>query len=469
MHKKTAIGLILVCLCLSAVGCGKNQEYKSAFEQAVREKSGADLVTALLDLDQRYPDTFEIKSRLGDLYLAGGDLDPAETFLKKAEGLLSTAGDDRSRYDVLVNLGVLQFEKKAYAESQSLAEKAAALVQDDPRGAIFLKARDLFMLGKKDEAVGLYEKNWGRRALMSRLDCNLYFDQCVQAKSFIRALEVLAAWQEQFDFTPGQGIQASQIYERLGMIDESVLTVAMELEYLLSSGGIDRGKIRERLAEIGRKLEDKTFNPKQAGRELLAGLVAWFAEDWGVAQRAFAPLSISHYYFDYLRRAAELENAGATVELLKAYTEGEKYFKSLPAFFRHFWRGMKKGKGEYTYATAREVLEKTVLLAPGTEYAAETRREIGRLLGLNPSDGERLLLPPELAALGARLAGGEPPVVLEPAVALLALPDNVYTLQGIVFLRELSRRLPAVGSYLEKKKSASTGRLRERLVMILET
>jgi tetratricopeptide (TPR) repeat protein len=467
MMKKTAIGLVFVLLSLVVPGCGKSREYKDAYEKALKEKSGNELFKALLDLDQRYPDTFELKSRLGELLLASGDLDKAETFLKKAASLSGDAPDDRARYDVALNLGVLLFEKEKYADSLAAAEKALGLAKDDPRGAVFLKARSFYLMGKQDEAIGLYEKNWDRRALMSRLDMNLYFDRSVKTASDTRALELLAASQEQFDYTAGQGVQASQLYEKLGLIDEAVLTAAMELEYLQSAGGADRNQVLARLADIGKKLDDKSFNPTNAGREILAGLSAYFREDWAAAERAFASLSINHYYFAYLSRAARLENEGATLELLGQYVESEKYFKSLPAYYYHFWRGMKKGKGEYNFNAAKEVLEKSALLAPAAPIARESRGEIARLLGLDPADGATLLLTPELEALGARLAKGEPVSVLEPAVGLLGLPDNVYTMQGLVFLRGLSRNLPGVKAFLDKKKAGASGRLKERLVMIL--
>ncbi|MBN2353103.1 MAG: hypothetical protein JXD23_11080 [Spirochaetales bacterium] len=462
--------LIAVCCvftALLAAGCGGNREYKDALDRALKEKSGADLFGALLALDQRYPDTFELKSRLGAMFLGADDLDKAETYLGRAEALSASASGDPDRYDLALNLGVLQFERKKYADSLANAERALSLSKEDSRGAVFLKARSLSLLGKNDEAAALYEARWKERALMSRLDLDLYFDHSLENKSLIRAVEILGAGQERFDFTPGQGIQASHIYEELGMIDEAVLCAGMELEYLHSLGGADQAKARERLAVIGKKLEDKTWNPKGAGTALLKGLDAWFAADWIAAARAFTPLSPNHYYFSYLTLASALESEGATADLLTAYVELERFFKSLPGYYYHFWRGMKKGRGDFTFTVAKDVLEKTILLAPDTGPASETRREIARLLGLDPADGAKLLLPAELEALGARLAGGDPVSVLEPAVGLLSLPDNVYTLQGIVFLRGLSRRVPAVESFLKKKKTAAAGRIKERLVMIV--
>jgi hypothetical protein len=397
-----------------------------------------------------------------------GDFEKAGSYFKKAEELSAFSGDEKAKSDLYINLAILQFEKKHYNESLDYAEKALRFIKEDKQGVVFLKARNLYMLGKVPDAFALYEKNWDKKEMMSRFDMNVYFDQCNKTKNYIRALEVLDTYQKQFEYVIGAGLQASQIYEQLGMIDEAILAAAMELEYLIQAGGIDKTKVQERLDDINKKLDDKSFNPKNLGKEFVRGLSLYFREDWAGAKEVVLKQRSSHQYYAYVRLVTQFESDGASVELLKDYVALEPYFKSLQGYYLHFWRGMKKGKGDYNLNVARDVLEKCVMLAPATASALETRREIARLIGLDPGNGDKLLLAAELDALLARLKKGEEPALLAPVLELVSIPDNVYTTAGVFFLRELSRNLPSVKSYLDKQKSTASGRLKERLVMILE-
>jgi len=51
---------------------------------------------------------------------------------------------------------------------------------------------------------------------------------------------------------------------------------------------------------------------------------------------------------------------------------------------------------------------------------------------------------------------------------LLSISDNVYTVAATMALRDLVRENLHIKTYLEEQKDKASGRLRERLIMILE-
>jgi len=468
MKQKTVVWTALVvAIAALFTGCG-NRAAPEEFQKVMEEKSGNELFNELLALDQKYPDAFAVKAQLGQMLFASGDYSKATSYLKRAEKLIGQAENDTAKVNLYMRLSVLDFEKKQYESALLYAEKALTLDPKGEYGTVFLKARCLLMLKQETEAFLLYDQNWPLHEHMSRLDFNVYFDHCRETGSSMRALEVLDAYQAQFEYVAGQGLQASQLYEELGMIEESILSAAMELEYLHSSGAVTRAQLRERMTAIGEKLDDPAFNPKKLGKGIVQGLLHYFNEEWEKADAVLQKEKSTHHFLSYVKMAAEFERQGATIRQLQEYVELEKYFRDLAGYYYHFWRGMKIGEGEYNFNVARNVLEKCIILARDTEYARETRREIGRMLGLESAAGEKLLLTKELDWFLSRLQSGEEPAVLEPVLDMLSVPDNIYTMSGIVFLRDLSHGFPAVKAYLEKRKKQSEGRLHERLVMITE-
>jgi len=71
-----------------------------------------------------------------------------------------------------------------------------------------------------------------------------------------------------------------------------------------------------------------------------------------------------------------------------------------------------------------------------------------------------------VAALVQRAAAERRPETLEPVLALLALPDTLYTTEALLALREAAG-VPALRQYLQGRRDAAAGRLRERLVGLL--
>ncbi len=74
--------------------------------------------------------------------------------------------------------------------------------------------------------------------------------------------------------------------------------------------------------------------------------------------------------------------------------------------------------------TARFILEKCILLTPDTEYAKQTRRELARLLGLEESDGEKLLLGSELDLIFSDAINDKDLSAMQRVMDLLSISDK---------------------------------------------
>jgi len=459
----------IVCIFALTISCSEVNEIKAKIDALKQEKSGTEYYNSLLELDQNNPEKGLIKYEIGSMLLASGDLEKAEPYLKKAEQLVHTLWDDAEKSDVYFALGVLSLEKKEYERAAEYADKAIGFLKEKNDPVVFIKARAYHLLGKKDDSFRIYDSMWNdKRSEMARLDMDYYFSQLQDKKNNTRALDVLNLYQEKFEYVVGQGVQASGFFEQTGMIDQAVCAAVMDLEYLYFQGSVTKKQVLERLDEIRKKLADRQFNPKDLGGSIITGLISYYNGDYASAAKTLSANAVSHHFYQYIVQASLMEAEGATVEGLKKYVEVEKYFKTLQGFYYHFWRGMKKGPGVYNYDVAKDVLEKCVLLATNSSSAAETRIEIGRLLGLDAASGAKLVLPTELEYMIKQVILGGSVKSLDRAIDMLSLPDNMYTMQSTLILRELQKKMPTVKSYLVEKRNTSAGRLKERLTMILE-
>jgi tetratricopeptide (TPR) repeat protein len=453
---------------LFAISCAGDSDFQQQLTRLGQEKRGVELFNALLELDQKYADKIELKIKLGQMLLDSGDIDKASSYLKRGEGLINAVTDNRLKTELFYYLGILNYIQGKAAESLVYAEKALVATKDDSLSH-FLKARSLYQMGDKEKSYELYKQYWPKdKGFMNKEDLNFYFAGAVEQKEYERAIEILDTYQLLYEYIIGQGVQASTFYEQLKNVNCALFAACMDLEYLRYLEAIDDKKLSATFTDLAVKIADKSLYPDRQSRDTLKAIEDFFQNNWAAAQKELKKISEKHAFLQYMLLVCELETEGASQDRLKAYVSIEQYFKGLPGYYYHFWRGMKKGQGEYSFSTAKAVLEKCILLASKTRFARETRQELGRLLGLTEKEGEKILLGAELDLIFNDLVAGKDITLLDPVLELISLPDNVYEMAAVLMLRQLQTRIPRVKTYLEQKKAKVSGRLGDRLVMVLE-
>ena len=298
---------------------------------------------------------------------------------------------------------------------------------------------------------------------------SIYSFLLIEENQYPDALEVIEEYQLRYGYEIGLGIRESMLFEKLGMLNEGILAAFKDLEYRKFYGLLSSHELMNRLGLLEKKLSNRSWNPEGEGKEILKGLKAYVLGQWEEGERflASADLDSEIPYYRFLCLSLELERGKAADGAFEDYLKLEEHFRNFPGYYYHFWRGMKKGGGNYNIGTVRNLLEKCILLCPDTEYAAETREELGMLIGLRPEEGKKILLGPELDKIYERLLGGADPGILEPVMDLLSIPDNVYGLAAVLMLKK-AQRIPVIRTYLETGKDKAQGRLAERLAGIVE-
>jgi len=456
-------GLLLLWAC-----SGSQAAFQSEYEEVKKNNSGPELFSALLLLDQKYPRQLALKVDIGRSLLAAGDLEKAGIYLKSGEELAWRSRDKRLKALLYAASAERSFRRGQYQEAIDFAGKALASPPHEPAGVLFTRGKAFQALGKKREALEDCSAGWeAAREALAPQDYRNYAALLIEAGMYAEALEVHSEYQARFLYESGIGLTESLLYEKLGKIEESIVAAFKELEYQRYLGSVPEALILDNLGKLSRKLEDRQWNPENQGKGLVAALKRYARGEWAEAARALDQPSpaLELPFGRYLLLSARLEAARAAEADFQEYGDLEPYLKSLPAYYYHLWRGMRRAGGDPP-ATARPVLEKCILLAPKTPFALASRRALGRLIGLASVDGEKLLLGPELEAIGRRVAAGESLSLLEPVLELLATPDNEYQLLAVLLLKQLKSR-EQVRLFLTERAHTATGRLKERLAFIV--
>ena len=463
---RSSCGLLLLWAC-----SGSQAAFQAEYEALAKSSSGPALFSSLLALDQKYPHQMALKVDIGRALLEAGELEKAAIYLKSGEELASRSKDQRLKALLYAALAEHAFRRGQYQESIDLAAKALANPPHEPAGVLLTRARAYQAIGKTQEALADYARGWSAdRPAMIPEDYRGYSALLVAAEKYAEALEVYAEYQILFPYETGIGLAESLLLEKLGRIEESIVAAFKELEYQRYRGGVPEALIQDNLAKLSRKLDDRQWNPEGRGKALVEALRRYSRREWVEAARALERPSpaLERRFGRYLLLSARLESGQAAEADFREYEGLEPYLKGLPAYYYHHWRGMRHGSGGDLPAGARPVLEKCILLAPNTPFALESRRELGRLIGLAQTDGERLLLGPELEAISRQVAGGQSLTRLEPVLELLSTPDNEYQLLAVLMLKQLKSR-EQVRAFLAERSRTATGRLKERLAFVLNS
>lgn len=453
--------LSLSLLCFGAFPCCKGS-FEKTYETQTKGKTGQALYDSLLRLDQAYPDRLQLKIDLGARLLSSGENEGAKAYLDRGEKLLGLFVDSRSKYFLYADQAELKLRCGEFKEAIVYATKAFASSAEDSLGVVFTRAKAESALKDKDAALKDFDKGWAAQARsMSSEDYHAYAAALMESGRDADAIRLLGEYQKIYPYEQGIGLLESSCYEGIGDMGPAILSAFKEFEFRRPSGAISNKKLFDNLDAALKKSGAAGSESNEVLERLALSIKAFVKGDWNSATAI--PL---RGFGEYIALAAKLESGSASAAELGRYILLEPALKSFQTYYYHLWRGMKADARSYSTKAARPLLEKCVALAPASAMAKESRRELGRLIGIGESAGTKLLVPTEIDAIFAEVLAGAPLSRLEPVMALLDTPDNDYQLACMYTLGKFSSD-PAMKAYVTARAKTAAGKMRERLTYIL--
>jgi len=449
-----AIGMLFFVI---VVSCGES--FEKLYESQTTDKSGQELYQALLRLDQTYPNKIKLKINIGTMLLVSGDLAGAKAYLDRGEKLVGVFTDKETKYALFSSKAELALREGDPSEALKYAEKAISASKTDRKGVVFTRAKAHVGLGNTKDALNDFDKGWSEhKDTMTAEDFRAYAIQLVKGGRDSDAIEILRVFQGKYPYEAGVGLIESGCYERSGDLKSAILSAFKEYEYARAFGGLSDKDLTSSLDIALAKSERIS---RKALERFVAAIKSFVNEEWtGVGD-----IDASGFG-EYIVLAARLENGNASTMDIERYLLMESSMRSFQAYYYHLWRGLRKIARANGTSGIRSVLEKCISLSGSSHMAKESRRELGRLIGIGESAGENLLMQQEIDAILASVIGGGSFSLLDPVLALLDTPDNDYQQSGMYSLIRLASD-PALKSWLDGKAKNAKGKLGERLNYIL--
>jgi hypothetical protein len=274
-------------------------------------------------------------------------------------------------------------------------------------------------------------------------------------ESLLLSLDQFAELERSGLYKQGMGLAESSIRENLGDYAGAVAAAYKELAWAYGLGIVKKEAletgVNNVLALEGKDVEETALNAAR-------GILAFTRGRWDDAEKMLLPLFVDEEPDGFARwmiLACALERNSGNRQAASSYRSIRARYAKFPEYWYH-------GARAFSGLLAAEYAEQCIVLAPAGPFAAECRALLAASAGLKPGDGAALKSRAEIEALVSRSVAEGDPLVLEPLMPLIALPENPYTVYAVGALRALAS-VPRFRDYFSGRASRSAGRLAERL------
>ena len=138
---------------------------------------------------------------------------------------------------------------------------------------------------------------------------------------------------------------------------------------------------------------------------------------------------------------------------------------TFPSYYWLIWEVVSKADIK-NYSNWTSILEK-ILLLNRSIYTDKARIALGKIAGFSEKDAEKLLIPAEVQVILNNYFSTEDEDILNPIYNFISLNDNSYVYSALAILKSYSAQNPLFKKVLSAKADVSIGRLKERLLFIL--
>lgn len=454
---KKNISFLLVILVLFAGCSSKNMKNYKRIKQS--NSNIADLYQDIYSFDLDNPDFYESKLDLARYYLLTGNYSEAWAFLLRAEAIAAkfpeqmTKENEAAMYACHASLLLMNNQVESAFE---YVKKAC----DVPKyGKIYgyLAGRVLTTLDRKQEALGYFEKTYKEYPnLITGEEIRSYMYLLADFKNYKKALDLLELYFEKGSYFSGLGMFASGIYEKNGLMRESIFSAFLDYEYQSCFGNADDKRFVQNLNDLRSKLisESKEEAVVHAVDYMLS---LYIDTDVSKPDMDFFPVK-------YIELKKIAKDKSWSNKEFNEYLTLEKYFKNFPCYYWILWEMLPKiNSGDLV--NWKSILEKIILLG-NSEYYGPAKIALGKLAGLTAADSSKLLLPQEVQNLLWIYISKGDEKTLDYIYDFLTLPDCDYVLQSYPIIKQNLNNNSLRQAFLNKSKTVN-GRLKERIDYIL--
>ena len=279
-----------------------------------------------------------------------------------------------------------------------------------------------------------------------------------EKEKIINMLDEIAELERSGIYFKGMGFRESSLNQNIGDYSAATAALFKELLWTYGHGQLEKKEVQkavDHMLEYEGPGKNDVVYTAQAAKDFFNG-------NWPEAQKKltliFSGFIEPDSFVNWMILSCILETDSGSREAISAYRSIRARYSQFPEYW---YRGAKLFNG----MIASEFAEYCINLAPNGPYANDCRGLIAVSMGLKAEDGISLKSKTEVEGIITQAVNNGNPMLLEPLMPLIGLPENPYTIYALGALKPLGV-LPAFRDYFEGLAVKAKGRLADRLVYI---
>jgi tetratricopeptide (TPR) repeat protein len=425
---------------------------------------------------------------LARLYFDSGEPDRSEALLKEDLKNTSCLEHAYESYSLLIGLYIDQGRRIPEKEIERYyrfffkLKKSSAQNRNAPNGAVSY-GKDPFqferMLGDYYYEQKIYEKaSEFYKSFYSDMDkppeifspasMRNYIDILLRVKKSDEAIYFLGYVVNLKPYMLDDIHFMADLYKKTGNLANAVLMLLFAYTLSDGYGNAERRKCRNRIEKIIdhiKELQDTGPVEKLTVLFLAGGpmqKIRHFVEE-------LKAQGIQHFFFSYLEGISFFEEGDYAAALSRLLDFCDVYPYLADAYYFALISMYALDAVEY-HDRIVAFSEKTIELKPRSPLAKGTKRYLGRVIGLEDDECEKLLIPSEIGTiLNGFIFHGTKVSTLDPLIASLTISKNPYQDALIGLLSKMKRRKEEFFSYLEHVYDLMNEKGKENIGRLLNT
>ena len=342
----------------------------------------SEIVTQVKEFEINHPNHFESKLFLAEYYISIGDVDSAFDYLKRAEVVKKKASKENKdiNYSRLYGyLATIYVSRGEISIAEDYVNKAINYDEKHISGYEYLLGHIYVLKENKDKALTIFNDIYSKRPdIATASDLQTYMYLLAEAEDYQKCIEVINVYFGTGQWFAGLGTFSSSIFEKAGMLQESLLCAFLEYEYYSSMTTSNNEKYLENIGNVEKLCrENGTIDTVLPVLALIKNLYT--------VNEILSDEVHGNFITKYLILRNKINEKKIKEEELGILLSLESYFRAFPSYYWAIWESIKiiDDSQSKNYIS---VLKKVIALSPSSDLSVKAREEIKKIFGFSNSE-----------------------------------------------------------------------------------
>lgn len=381
MFNKLLSYICIICISLVFFSC-KNQAQEEFNSIANSRKSGVEIVKLVKEFEIKHPRHFESKLLLAEYFISVNDVDNAYDYLKRAE-VVKKYADKKQKDSYLTKmygqLATIEFSKKEYDVAEVYIKNAIKYDKQHTQGYEYMLGHLQVIKKNSVQALKLFDDIYSNQPeLATANDLQTYMYLLAEAERYDDCITIINKYMPTGQWFAGLGSFASTVFEKNGMLQESLLCAFLEYEYNSSMTVTEDEKFLKNMDSVEQLC-------KENGTSEIVMPVLFLIRNLYTSNENYTLEIHDNFISEYLILRNKINSKTVTENDFQILLSLEPYFRNFPIYYWSVWQCVKiiDSNQLLNFVT---VLKKTIALSPSSALADIARNEIKDVFGVTSNE-----------------------------------------------------------------------------------